>query len=107
MSSGVTFKGLNGAPQATLIFVYVDDLLEWLTFAKSGCFVEDVCFNHLFYPDDLSLLSPSAKALQKLTYICTILGLKMTFYLTQDSLYVYFLNQHINLYVVYLCILYR
>ena len=31
-----------------------------------GCFIDDTCFNHIFYADDSVLMAPSPAALQAL-----------------------------------------
>ena len=50
--------------------VYVDDLSKQLIDARSGCFIEHQCINHVMYADDICLLSPSALGLQKLLDVC-------------------------------------
>ena len=35
-----------------------------------GCFIDNACFNHVFYADDLCLIAPCAIALQRLLNIC-------------------------------------
>ena len=35
-----------------------------------GCYINDVCYNHLIYADDTVLLSPSPNALQSLISAC-------------------------------------
>ena len=53
-----------------LFAVYVDDLSKQLIDARSGCFKERQCINHVMYADDICLLSPSALGLQKLLDVC-------------------------------------
>ena len=53
-----------------LFNVYVDGLSELLNSSKSGCNINNTCFNHLMYADDTVLLSPSASGLQHLLLIC-------------------------------------
>ena len=36
----------------------------------TGCYIDNVCVNHVFYADDLCLMAPCAIALQALLYIC-------------------------------------
>ena len=45
-----------------------------LTKAKVCCALGKTMFNHLAYVDDLVILSPSAKGLQKLLNICSEYG---------------------------------
>ena len=47
-----------------LFVIYVDDLTQSLIKSKIGCMVDEVCFNHILYADDLCLLAPCAIALQ-------------------------------------------
>ena len=70
-SFGVT----NGIKQGGLISpylfnVYMDDLSRRLGETSVGCFVGDVCVNHLAYADDMVLLAPCVRALQKLLEVC-------------------------------------
>ena len=39
---------------------------------QTGCFINDVCFNHLLYADDAVLLAPSPNALQTLLDLCNV-----------------------------------
>ena len=38
--------------------------------ARSGCFIEHQCINHVKYADDICLLAPSALGLQYLLDVC-------------------------------------
>ena len=53
-----------------LFTVYVDDLSKQLIDARSGCFIEHRCINHVMYADDICLLAPSALGLQRLLDVC-------------------------------------
>ena len=53
-----------------LFSVYIDDLSKLLIVSGIGCFIDNVCFNHIFYADDLYLMAPCAIALQELLNIC-------------------------------------
>ena len=53
-----------------LFFVYMDDLSKLLINSGIGCFIDNVCFNLVFYADDLCLIAPCAIALQELLNIC-------------------------------------
>jgi hypothetical protein len=75
------FKVSNGVRQGSLLSpklfsVYVDQLSVFLMKSKVGCFINSVCFNHIFYADDLCLLAPSAIALQKLVNTCHDYGME-------------------------------
>ena len=49
----------------TLFSVYLDDLSKMLNDSGMGCYVDNVCVNHVFYADDLCLMAPCAIALQQ------------------------------------------
>ena len=59
-----------------LFSVYVDDLSFCLTQSETGCSINNIFVNHLFYADDLCLLAPSASGLQSLLNTCTEYGLE-------------------------------
>ena len=54
--------------------VYMDCLSESLRNTQTGCNVGGVMINHLMYADDLVIISPSAKGLQRLVDICAVYG---------------------------------
>ena len=65
----------NGVPQRgilspKLFSIYMDDLSNLLISSGIGCFLDKVCFNHVFYADDLCHMTPCAIALQELLNIC-------------------------------------
>ena len=60
----------GGILSPVLFNVYVDCLSVKLASVSTGCYVNDVCYNHLIYADDTVLLAPSPKALQILIDIC-------------------------------------
>ena len=53
-----------------LFSAHVDDLSHTLCSSGLGCTVSTLYVNHLFYADDLVLMSPSAKGLQALIDLC-------------------------------------
>ena len=53
-----------------LFSVYMDNLSKLLINSGIGCFIDNVCFNHVFYADDLCLMAPCATAIQELLNIC-------------------------------------
>ena len=54
-------------PLSPLFFnVYMDCLSKYLCNTQTGCNVGGVMINHLMYADDLVIISPSAKGLQRL-----------------------------------------
>ena len=54
--------------------LYMDRLSVTLSKTKVGCALGKLMVNHLAYADDLVILSPSAKGLQKLLNICSEYG---------------------------------
>ena len=54
--------------------VYMDCLSESLCNTQTGYNVGGVMINHLMYADDLVIISPSAKGLQRLVDICAVYG---------------------------------
>lgn len=65
------FSTSNGTRQGSILSpylfnVYIDELSERLKSTGVGCYINNVCFNHLFYADDSVLVAPSPRALQLL-----------------------------------------
>ena len=61
----------QGSVLSALLFaVYVDDLSAKYLDNEVGCSIGDKRINHILYADDLILVSPSVKALQKQIDIC-------------------------------------
>ena len=60
-------------PQSLLpqLTVCLNDLSTNLNAIKSGCVVGNALVNHLFFADDICLLSPSFSGLQDLVDICS------------------------------------
>ena len=63
ISNGVRQGGIL-SPK--LFSVYMDDLSNLVICSGVGCFLNNVCFNHVFYADDLCLMALCAIALQEL-----------------------------------------
>ena len=53
-----------------IIEVYVDELSKKLSAAKTGCIINDISIIHVFYADDLCIMSAAPSGLQKLIDIC-------------------------------------
>ena len=47
-----------------LFSVYMDDFSKAFIDSGVGCFIDNICFNHVFYAGDLCLMAPGAIALQ-------------------------------------------
>ena len=69
------FHVLNGVRQGgvlspILFNLFIEDLSDRLSSLKLGCYMNDMCCNHLNYADDCVLLAPSQHALQTLLDEC-------------------------------------
>jgi hypothetical protein len=64
----------GGVLSPVLFNVYVDSLSQDLISTGIGCCIGKTNCNHLFYADDLVLLSPSEKGLQKLVDVAAQFG---------------------------------
>ena len=60
----------GGILSPVLFNVYIDGLSTILQNVNVGCYMNNVCCNHLIYADDTVLLAPSVTALQQLLDIC-------------------------------------
>ena len=78
----VISKGFNptcglrqGSVISPILFnVYINELSVSLNRIKSGCIFNNVLINNIIYADDIALLAPSWKGLQKLIYNCELFG---------------------------------
>ena len=69
------FTITNGVRQGCILspklfFVYMDDFSKMLNDSGMGCYIDNVCVNHVFYADDLCLMAPCAIAFQQLINVC-------------------------------------
>ena len=62
----------GGVLSPNLYSLYVDDLICILKSAGIGCYVRAIFAAALFYADDVAILAPSVKGLQKLLDICQL-----------------------------------
>ena len=74
-ASSELFRVTNGLRQGGILSpvmfnVYLDCLSIKLAASKIGCKFVDKTVNHLMYADDMTILAPSAKGLQRLLSIC-------------------------------------
>ena len=53
-----------------LFSVYMDDRSNMLIRSGVGCYIDNVCVNHVFYAENLCLMAPCAIALLELLNIC-------------------------------------
>lgn len=60
----------GGVTSVILFNYYVNSLIEELSSARVGCYMNGHCVNNLSYADDMVLLSPSVAGLRKLLAIC-------------------------------------
>ena len=71
------FNVRNGIRQGGLLSpylfnLYVDKLSIDLSDSGVGCIVNNITVNHLAYADDMVLIAPSVRSLQKLLNICSL-----------------------------------
>ena len=66
MSNGIWEGGMLSP---ILFFVYMDDLSNMLIRSGVGCYIDNVCINHVFYAD-ACFMAPCTIALQELLNIC-------------------------------------
>ena len=59
----------GGVRSADFYCLYVDDLVEILSLAGVGCHIRNMFLSILLYADDMCLISPSLKGLQRLLQI--------------------------------------
>ena len=52
----------------------MNKLSRLLVMTNVGCYIDGQCMNHLMYADDISLLAPTAIAMQQLLDICNDYG---------------------------------
>ena len=50
--------------------VYIDDLVKILQNSNVGCYIRGLFISSLLYADDMALIAPSLKGLQRLLYLC-------------------------------------
>ena len=93
----------GGVLSPILFDVYVDVISVTLNNMNIGCVIGNLIINHLFYADDLVLISPSRNGLQRLVNICYKLGIDLDikynekktmcviFYTKRDQSYEYLL----------------
>ena len=63
------FTICNGVRQGGILFprlfaLYVNQLTDRLLSCNAGCYINDMCINHVMYADDICLLAPRASAMQ-------------------------------------------
>ena len=72
------FNVSNGLSQGSILSpklfpIYVDDLSYALSSSNAGCFMDNVCINHLKYADDICIFAPtSSSLLNYLIYVITM-----------------------------------
>ena len=61
----------QGGVQSPYLFaVYLDDLSNELNNIKAGCYIGEVLLNHLMFADDICVLCPSVRWLQRILDVC-------------------------------------
>ena len=88
------FNSSNGVRQGSLLSpvlfsLYMDDLSIMLRTEKIGCCVGNDIVNHLFYADDLVLISPSLLGLRKPVSFCETYANNHDIIFNEKSLYAF------------------
>ena len=60
----------GGVLSPYLFAVYLDDLSNELKNIKAGCYIGEVFLNHLMFADDICVLCPSVRWLQRILDVC-------------------------------------
>ena len=60
----------GGILSPRLFALYVNQVTDRLLSCNTGCYINDICINHVMYADDICLLAPSASAMQSLLDVC-------------------------------------
>ena len=79
----------GGVASPVLFTIYMDELLMRLQRAGIGCYVGHEWFGALGYADDLTLLSPSIKGLQKMVKMCANFGREFSTILESQNVWYY------------------
>ena len=82
----------GGILSPKLFSVYIDDLSDKLVKCKVGCYINNLCMNHIMYADDICLMAPSPAALQELIDICYDFSVQMIYLLILPNRIVWYLN---------------
>ena len=61
----------GGVLSPNLYNIYVDELIDLLKASGVGCYIAEVFAASLFYADDMCILAPSLKGLQRLLSLCS------------------------------------
>ena len=60
----------GGVLSPKLFNIFLEELSVRLIKKGIGCYINDQCFNHICYADDMIIIAPSPVALQELLYVC-------------------------------------
>ena len=53
-----------------LFALFVNRLTDKLISCYAGCYINDMCLNHVIFADDICSLAPSASGMQSLLDVC-------------------------------------
>ena len=82
----------GGVLSPYLFALYLNDLSTNLNAIKSGCVVGNALVNHLFFADDICLLSPSFSGLQDLSTYVAVMQCLIILYLIVKNQFVFFFH---------------
>ena len=60
----------GGILSPRLFALYVNQLTDKLLSCNAGCYINDMCINHVMHADDICLLAHGASAMQSLLEVC-------------------------------------
>ena len=87
----------GGILSPRLFALYVNQLTDRLLSCNAGCYINDMCINHVMYANDICLLAPSASAMQSLLDVCYDYGSDNDILFNRINQYILFLNlRHTN-----------
>ena len=81
----------GGVLSPMLFNIYVDIISKSLSKINVGCMVGKLIINHLYDADDLVLISPSHKGLQKLVNVCNEKGIELDIKFNEKKNNVYYI----------------
>ena len=78
----------GGVLSPYLFPVYLDDLSNELNNIKAGCYIGEVLLNHLMFADDICVLCPSVRGLQRIKMCARRVQNRMGLFSTATKLFV-------------------